>query len=254
MSGLAGKRVLVTRAREQADALGDALRELGAAPVLLPTIATEPVDPSEGLDDALGALATYAWAIFTSVNGVRFFLDRRAALGDAPWPAGVRIAAVGSATARALTARGLRSDAMPEEFRGDALPAALSDLSGRRVLLPRSDIGRQAIVDGLNEAGAEVDDLPVYRTVAATPDAEVLAQLRRGVDIITFTSPSTLRNFLVMLGDEARPLLAKVIVASIGPVTTEAAQAEGIRVDVQPQEYTVPGLVDALARHMEVVA
>jgi uroporphyrinogen-III synthase len=254
MSGLTGKRVLVTRAREQAGALAEALRKRDAAPVLLPTIATEPVDPSKGLDDALGALTTYAWVVFTSVNGVRFFLDRRAALGDAPWPAGVRIAAVGSSTAQALTARGLRADAMPEAFRGDALPAVLSDVRGRRVLLPRSNIGRQAIVDGLEGAGAEIHDLPVYRTVVPTPDPGALAQLRRGVDIVTFTSPSTLRNFLVMLGDEARQLLAAAIVASIGPVTTEAALAEGIRVDVQPQEYTVPGLVDALARHMEVVA
>ncbi len=254
MSGLDGKRVLVTRAREQADALGEALRKRGAEPVLLPTIATEPVDPSEGLDDALRALTTYTWVVFTSVNGVRFFLDRRAALDDAPWPAGVRVAAVGSATERALTSRGLRVDAMPDEFRGDALPAALGDLSGRLVLLPRSNIGRLAIVDGLNNAGAEIHDLPVYRTVAANPDPAVLAQLRQGVDIITFTSPSTLRNFLVVLGDEARQLLATAVVASIGPVTTEAAEAEGIHVDVQPQEYTVPGLVDALARHMEVVA
>lgn len=252
MNGLAGRRVVVTRSRDQAGAMCEALAACGAEPVLFPTIAIHPLESTDTLDAALNVLGSYRWVIFTSANGVRFFLERWAVRADASWPASVRIAAVGAATAAALEARGLRAAVMPDKFRGEALPAVLQGVQDCRVLLPRADIGRQAIVAALAAAGAEVHDLTVYRTVPAAPDADGLAALRRGVDVVTFTSPSTVRNFLALLGDEGRRVLGGAVVGSIGPVTTEAACAAGIRVDVQPDEYTVPGLVDALARHAAV--
>ena len=232
----------------------DALAIRGAEPVIFPTIAVEPVESFGPIDAALEALDTYAWVVFTSANGVRHLLERREAGTAAPWPVGVRIAAVGPATARALEARGLQVDATPAEFRSDAVPAVLDQIAGRRVLLPRADIGRQPILDALAGAGALVHDLTVYRTVPAAPTAHHWAALRRGVDAVTFTSPSTVLNFLALLGAEGRALLAECVVAAIGPITTEAARAEGVRVDVEPEQYTAEGLAEALARHFAPAA
>lgn len=254
MTALDGMRVAVTRSPDQAAELCDRLRARGAVPVPFPTIAIEPIDPSAGLDEALHNLERYAWVVFTSANGVRFVLERREHLGHGPWPHRVRVAAVGSVTGRSLERRGLLVDAIPDEFRGDAIPAVLDDLAGQRVLLPRADIGRKAIVAGLTARGATIDDLPVYRTVTAAPGRAARDRLRAGIDAVTFTSPSTLRGFLEVLGAEGRELLERHVVASIGPVTTEAAHAEGIRVDVQAEPHTIEGLVEALARFMEVSA
>lgn len=253
MSWLDGKRVVITRALDQSASLLAELEARGAEPVCFPTIATEPVEESAEIDAALRALATYAWVVFTSVNGVRYFLDRWDA-GRTPWPAAVRVAAVGTATARVLGARGVEVDAMPDEFVGEAVPAVMGDLARRRVLLPRGDVGRDAIVNALAECGAEVHDLTVYRTTLAAPDAAAYAELERGADAVTFTSPSTLRNFLTLAGDRVRTLLDQAVVACVGPVTTEAARAEGVRVDVQPEEYTTAAMVEALDRYAVVSA
>ena len=245
-SGLLGKRVVVTRAREQAEAMCATLARLGAEPIAFPTIAFEPVAAT------VDSLASYDWVLFTSATGVRFFFDGSDSGSPSTWPPDVRIGAVGPATRAALEARDVPVHAMPKAFVGEALVAALGNATGARVLLPRAQVARRDVVDALAAAGARVDDLPVYRTVIARPDADALAALRQGVDMVTFTSPSTLRNFLSLLGDEGRAVLVDAVVATIGIVTARAARGEGVRVDVEPDVHTTEALIEALARHVEV--
>jgi len=237
---------VVTRAREQAAAMCEALTKQGAEPVVFPTIAFERVTADSK------PLSSYDWVLFTSVNGVRYFTEQLEPAEAAAWPISVKIAAVGPVTRAALLARGLPVHAMPEEFHAEALVAAIGHLTGARVLVPRADIGRPDLVRALERAGAVVHDIVVYRTIPAEPDPVSLAALRRGVDAVTFTSPSTVRNFLAILGDEGRALLAGAVVAAIGKVTARAALEEGIRVDVQPDDHTTRALVEALARRVEV--
>ena len=253
MSGLRDRRVLVTRARHQARALCEALERYGAEPVLFPTIEFQPVEDLAPVDSAIAELGEFAWVVFTSANGVRFFLDRMTRL-TATFPATLRIAAIGSVTERALRERGVTVDAVPEEFRGERMPAVLGELSGRRVLLPRAAIGREEIVEKLRASGAVVEDVAVYQTMPATPEPEALRSLRAGVDVVTFTSPSTLRNFLTLLGAEGGEVLASATVACIGPVTAEAARELGVRVDVQPAEHTVEALARALSALLPVTS
>jgi len=245
---LAGRRVLVTRPRPQAGALVDALRAEGAVTILLPTIAIRPADDLRPLDAAIARLADYAWLAFTSANGVEVFWDRLRALGTAV-PAGVRIAAVGTATARALAERGATLDFVPDEFVGARLGATLPDVEGRRVLLARASLAREELADALVARGALVDDVAVYDTIPEAPDPAGLAALERGVDAATFTSASTVRNFATLIGLRARQLLDGVAVACIGPVTADEARRLGFTVQVEPEEHTIPGLVRALADH-----
>jgi len=245
---LAERRVLVTRPRPQAGALVDALRAEAAVPILLPTIAIRPADDLRPLDAAIARLADYVWLAFTSANGVEVFWDRLRALGTAV-PAGVRIAAVGTATARALAERGATVDFVPDEFVGARLGATLPDVEGRRVLLARASLAREELADALAARGALVDDVAVYDTIPEAPDAAGLAALERGVDAVTFTSASTVRNFATLLGLRAQSLLDGVVVACIGPVTADEARSLGFTVHVEPAEHTIPGLVRALADH-----
>lgn len=245
MSGLAGRRVVVTRARDQAAAFVALLEARGARVIALPTIATEPADPAD-VDRAVAALETYEWIVFSSANVVRYFLERVAARGTPHLPAALRVAAVGQATARLLAERGIRVDAVPEEFVGVRVAEAMGDLRGRRVLLPRADIGRAETVQALEAAGATVEVVTLYRTVPAPPDPAGLAALAEGVDAITFTSASTFTNLLPMLGDRAAVLLSPVVIASIGPVTSAAIRAAGLPVHVEPAEHTTAALAEQL--------
>lgn len=244
---LAGLRVLVTRAREQSAALVEWLRALGADPVELPVISIEPA-PLGPLDDALARLGAYDWVVFTSVNGVRAFFDRLAATRSAAAPVSARIGAIGPATAAAVRERGYAVAFTPPRFVAEAAVEGLVELgvSGRRILLPRADIARDVLPEGLRAAGAEVDVVVAYRTrPAAAGDDRVLAALRGGeVDVLTFASPSTVRNLALLLG-AWRPSAA---VACIGPITAQAARDAGFAVDIEADEYSIPGLVEALSR------
>jgi uroporphyrinogen III methyltransferase/synthase len=244
---LTGRRVLVTRPREQGAALDAALAARGAEPVAFPTIEIRPAGDLAPLDRALAALDDYAWIAFTSANSVDAFFDRLADRRGA-LPAAARIAAVGPGTARALAARGARVDFMPSEFLGERLGQELDGIAGRRVLFPRAAGAREALARELTRRGAAVDDVVVYETLPATPDPRALAELERGVDAATFTSASTVDNFFLLLDGRAAPLLAGAVIACIGPVTGDAARARGLAVDVEPAEHTVPGLVAALDR------
>jgi uroporphyrinogen III methyltransferase/synthase len=239
---LFGKRIVVTRAREQASELRARLEALGAQVVELPSIAIEP------LDFVLPDLTQYAWVVFTSVNGVAHFFDRglvasgldTRALGNA------RVAAIGPGTADALSAAGINPDLLPARFVAESLLEAFPApvVGGERVLLPRAEIARDVLPAGLRERGYEVDVLPVYRTVRATPADADVALVRGGdVDAITFTSSSTVQNFrdLVPSFEGEQPL-----VVSIGPVTSNTARGHGLRVDVEAETHTIDGLVAAL--------
>lgn len=252
MTALAGRTVLVTRPREQAWSLCDALRERGACPIEFPTIAIRPA-PSGPLDGALGVLDRFAWVVFTSANGVRFFADRLAVIQPRGLPGGVRVAAVGAATARAAADRGLPAHAVPEEFTGAAIPAAMGDLAGCAVLLPRADIGREETAAALRAAGAVVTEVTTYHTVPEAPDAPAYRALEAGVDAATFTSPSAIRNLAALLGNDARRVLRHSIIACLGGTTAAATRALGFTVHVQPRTATVEALVEALDAHFAKV-
>ncbi len=251
MTSLAGRRVLVTRPRVQADALSTALAARGARPILFPTIEIRPAVDLAPLDRALAALDAFAWIAFSSAAGVDVFFDRLAARG-ATIPAGVRIAAVGTGTARAVVARGARVDFVPSEFLGEQLGRELGDVAGRRILLPRAAMAREELVVELARRGAVVEDITVYQTLPVAPDPDGLAELERGVDAATFTSGSTVQNYFALLGERAGQLLNGALVACIGPVTADAARSLGLTVHVQPKEHTIPGLVAALEKQLTV--
>jgi len=248
---LSGWKVIVTRPRDQAEELVRRLQELGAECLIYPTIRIVSPRSFEKLDRALQNLHSYHWAVFTSANGVRAVLDRMAALGMEPSDLGlVEVAAIGPATREALEERGIQVSLSPQEYRAEGLVEAFSslDIRGKRVLLPRAEEARDILPKSLRTLGAEVDVVPAYRTVPDTENGQALrALLTQGeVNAITFTSPSTVRNFLAMVGEGAVDALSRVVVACIGPVTAEAARDLGIRVDVVAREYTVEGLVNAL--------
>ena len=203
------------------------------------------------MDAAIGR-RDYAWVVFTSANGVRFFHDRLVALGESSeWMRGSRVAAIGPETARALAAIGITADLVPDEYVAEALVACLADaapLQGQRVLLPRADIARDALSSGLLREGAVVDSVVAYRTVPAPSSPEIEAQLRAGaIDAVTFTSSSTVRAFLATLSSSEA--LSGVALVCIGPITAETLRTAGLEPSVVAQTYTISGLVEALSNY-----
>jgi uroporphyrinogen III methyltransferase / synthase len=254
---LFGKRVLVTRTRRQASTLAKLLSDEGAIAVELPSIEIEPIEDRERVDASIAALTnskqqaanSYAWVAFTSANAVELFFEHLAERGlDSRAFAGAKIAAIGSATARALAERGLCADVVPAEYVAEAVVEAMRLLvsAGERVLLPRAESARAELVRGLESLGASVDEVPIYRAaVPSEASPEVLAEVREGrIDVVTFTSSSTARNLVAMLGDASA--LERPLIACIGPITAQTARELGLRVDVMASEYTVEGLVAAL--------
>jgi uroporphyrinogen III methyltransferase/synthase len=256
---LFGKRILITRPRDQAAELSDRIEALGGEPVEASMIRIAPPDDWGPLDEAVAAVGRYQWIIFSSVNAVDAFMNRLlASRHDLRALHGVRLCAVGTSTMDRLAARGLKVDLVPAEFRGEAVVRALAEtgnLSGVDVLLPRADIGREVIGDELRKQGALVTEVVAYRTVVVDPEREgepdiYRMLLERRIDVVTFTSPSAVRNFVTVLGAEpAADLLRTTVVASIGPVTAEAASQFNIQTTIIPAQYTVPALVDAIVEH-----
>jgi uroporphyrinogen-III synthase len=200
--------------------------------------------------DAAIEWGDYDWVVFTSANGVSYFWQRLEASGAGPaWFARTRVAAIGPETARTLAARGVQPDLVPDEYVAEALVACIADerdLRGARILLPRADIARDALQHGLRDAGALVDCVVAYRTAPAVASPELVAQLRSGtMDVVTFTSSSTVRSLVQMLGGDVA-ILGNTVVACIGPVTAASARSVGLTPDVVAEQYTIPGLVDAL--------
>jgi uroporphyrinogen III methyltransferase / synthase len=246
---LAGKRIAVTRARAQAGELIHSLEALGAEVFAFPTIEIVPV---ESIED-FGYLGDYQWVVFSSVNSVKIFFEHIQAMGLGVRDFhGVKICAVGPATAAVLREQGLRVDAMPDKYVAEALMAELLEhepnLQGKRVLWPRADIARRFLGEALREQGANVTELVLYRTVAPeSPDALADALMAFAPDVLTFTSSSTVRNFCRMLGQERVEVLKKsASFAVIGPITAQTARELGIQPAIEAEEHSIPGLIQAI--------
>ncbi len=256
---LFGRRVLVTRPREQAGPLVDRLVALGADAVEAPMIRIEPPEDAAPLLAAAAQASGFDWIVFSSRNAVASFMDALLGEGrDLRALAGPRLCVVGTGTAEALVSYGIRPDLIPRVFTAEGIVTAMLEtgpMTAARVLIPHADIGREVVGDGLRLAGADVLDVVAYRTVeeegqtAGHPDVYRLL-LDRQLDVVTFTSPSAVRSFVRSIGvDQAADLLQQVAVASIGPVTTHAARELGLTVAIQPSTHTVPALVEAIAAH-----
>ena len=252
---LSGKRIVITRAREQASGFRQLLEAAGAEVLEIPTIRIEPPASWDPLDRAVEELGHYQWVIFTSVNGVESFRQRLAEKGkDLRALRGARVAAIGPATAAALKAWGMAPELVPDEYRAEGLVERLRELirPGDRVLLPRAAETRDLLVTELQRLDARVTEVPAYRTLPVSEGAVALHRaLKAGeVDVVTFTSSSTARNFAAMFSEaERRALLGDVVVASIGPVTATTAGEFGLDTRIMPREYTIPALVSAIIEY-----
>jgi uroporphyrinogen III methyltransferase/synthase len=256
---LFGKRVLVTRTREQAGDIIERLEALGAEAVEAPTIRVMPPEDYGPLDEAIARVSSFNWVVFTSANGVDAFMKRlQASPGDVRELKGVKLCAIGPATADRLLQHGLKVDLVPLEYRAEGILQALQSsgpLEGQRFLLARADIAREVLAEELRKSGADVKEVTAYRTTLAEVDREgdpdVYAMLlEKRIDVVTFTSASTVRNFVRSYGsDAAQDLLRSTLVACIGPVTAEAAEQCGIHTAIMPEQYTIPALVDAIVAY-----
>ncbi len=246
---------MITRAREQAGDLIRALEDHGAETLLAPVIRIQPLEDLGRLRAVLGGLSAYRWVVFTSQNAVQIVLDRLVAWGLTPRVfSSTAIAAIGSATAEALRQRGLIPALVPDEFVGEALAEALvarsgGSLDGARVLIPSAADAREALPAGLRKHGASVESLPVYRTVPAQTDLRGLARDISGgrIDAVTFTSSSTVRCFVDLIGADVATS-GRFVAATIGPVTGDTARELGLREVMEAEPHTVPGLVESLLR------
>jgi uroporphyrinogen III methyltransferase/synthase len=259
---LFGKRVLVTRPREQAGDLVDLLETLGAEAIEAPLIRIVPPEDFTPLDDACRGIEQFDWIVFSSANSVDAFMSRLHAAGlDLRALKGVKVCAVGTATSARLAGAGLRVDLVPAEFRAEAVVhaiAAAANVSGLRVLFPRADIGREVVPEELRRRGAEVTEVVAYRTIITEPDRDggpdvYRMLLDRRIDVVTFASPSAVRNFVKVFGAEpSADLLGATIVAAIGPVTAEAAAQHNITATIIPAEYTTAALAHAIVEYFRV--
>jgi len=259
---LFGKRILVTRPKDQSMELVDRLEAMGADAIEAPMIRILPPEDDGPLADACARAGEFDWIVFSSANAVDAFIGRLlAGPVDLRALGGVKLCGVGPGTAEHLTRLGLKVDLVPAEYRAEAVLRALSEnggVRGLKILLPHADIGRELIADELRKQGADVTEIIAYRTIAVEADREgepdiYRMLLERSIDVVTFTSASAVRNFVRILGAEpAADLLAATVVACIGPVTAEAAAQSNIHTTIQPSSYTIPALVDAIAKHFEV--
>ncbi len=245
---LFGQRIIVTRDRRQSSMLAEPLEALGAEILFVPLI--EIADPAESgsLDHAIQNLASYDWLIFTSVNGVRHFVEALDRSDRDLRNLKAKLCAIGSSTRAAVEALHLRVDVMPEEYVAESLLEALAgeDLKGKRILLPRAAVARDLVPVTLRERGAVVDVVEAYRTIIpADAAARAKEALAHKPDWITFTSSSTVTNLLTVMGRET---LAGIKVASIGPVTSATAREAGLTVSVEADPHTIEGLVDAILK------
>jgi uroporphyrinogen III methyltransferase / synthase len=251
---LFGRRIVVTRSRAQASGLVERLDELGAETFEAPAIRIEPPHDLEPLRQAVRTIADFDWIVLTSTNGVDALFAALAAEGlDTRALAGRRVAAIGPATADRLAQFGIRADLQPETFTGAAVAEALAhtgDLAGTAILLPRADIAPRDLVEALAAHGAQVTEVVAYRTVTDFTNRDAVTELleRGEVDWITFTSSSTVRNFLETISPD-RLTASKAKLASIGPTTSATLREAGLEPTVEAAAYTIPGLVEAILKH-----
>jgi uroporphyrinogen III methyltransferase / synthase len=250
---LFGKKIVITRSREQSKKMAQRIAELGGEPILFPTIQIDAPQDTAPLDHAIGRIGEFDWVVFTSVNGVdRFFRRFFEVRDDIRDLAGPKLGAIGPVTAAEIRKHGLKVDLLAKEFIAEGVLDMLSDedVRGKRFLIPRAEKAREVLPETLEQRGAEVDVVSVYRTVL--PDSSDIDAARdllksKEVQAITFTSSSTVTHFLQMLGaGDARTLLDGVVVASIGPVTSTTLRENGIPIHVEATTYTIDGLLTAL--------
>ena len=254
---LFGRRIVVTRAREQASGFMAVLKELGAECIEFPTIEIRPPLSPDAMDMAIGRVEEYQWMLFTSVNGVDCFFKRLYELGkDIRGLRDIKVGAIGPRTADAVRARGIMPDLVPDEYRAEAVVDAFreKDLRGMKILIPRATEAREILPEELGRMGARVDVVEAYRTVMPGAGTEKLADLlgRRQIDMVTFTSSSTVTNFISMFRDRRDDLnqwMKGVAVACIGPITLNTAEENGLKVSLTPASYTIEALTDAIVAY-----
>ena len=242
-------KILITRPRAQADDFAEQIRLAGFEPIYFPVIEIRPFNDTGALDRALEKLSCYEWIVFTSVNAVDIVFEH-------VLPAykleelDVKFAAIGPKTANALKDHGITPHFVPEEYVAEAILPGLGDLRGKWVLLPRAEIARKALPEAIFQSGGIPHEISVYKTLPAQPDPEGLAALKSGVDVITLTSPSTVRNFVAIArqnGLDPVRLPNDPVFACIGPITEGAAKEEGLANLVTAKEYTTEGLAEIIS-------
>jgi uroporphyrinogen III methyltransferase/synthase len=252
---LTGKRILITRAREQSGEFTSRLRDLGAEVIEFPTIEIVPPVSWNELDGAIDRLNAYDWIIFTSVNGANFFWQRLKERGKGPdFPTSLKVCAIGPATAKQLKKNGIQVDYTPKEYIAEAILEGFDKMNirGKRILLARVKKARDILPKGLKKMGAELDVVEAYRTVKPRGGSKRLKEiLSQGkVDVITFTSSSTVNHFIELLGKgDINKKLKGIAIASIGPVTSRTVKGWGLDVHIQPKEYTIPALTEAITKY-----
>jgi len=252
---LFGKGIVITRPEEQSEEFSSLLREEGAKVIPFPTIKIVPPDRFEDLDQAIKNIERYEWIVFTSANGVKFFFDRFRELGgDIRNLKEIKICTIGPATASAIEKLGIKVDLVPDEYISEGVVDAFKGkvMQGKKVLLPRAEVARDVIPQGLSKLGAHVDVVTAYRTVNSGKNKAEFDEMmdRNNVDVITFTSPSTVANFVDIIGND-RVFPEHVKIACIGPVTLDAARKAGLKVDIMQGPYVISGLVDAIIKAFE---
>ncbi len=253
---LFGKKVLVTRARAQAGDFSNKIEELGGSTYEFPVINIVPPDDYTPLDEAIVNLKEYSWIVFTSVNGVKYFFNRLKYHGkDVRNLGNVKITAIGPATENELKKYGLIVDIVPDNYRAEAIIDALKneDLKGKKVLLPRADIARKVLPEELQKIGAEVNEVSAYKTVPCDEKIDEIEEMfiNNEIDFVTFTSSSTVRNFVNALNKskyKLEELLKNVTLASIGPITSSTAEEHGLKIDIEADEYTLDGLIEQILK------
>lgn len=252
---LAGKKILITRARDQSGDFATRLKTLGAEVIEFPTIEIVPPLCWKELDQAIDQLRSYGWLIFTSANGVNFFWQRLAERGEVHrFPSTLKVCSIGPATANQLRKKKISVSYIPKEFIAESILDGFEKLliKGERILLARAKKARDILPNGLKKMGAKVDVVEVYRTIRPKQGAKRLKQiLAEGkIDVITFTSSSTVNHFVELLRKEdLKKMLKGIVIACIGPVTAKAAKGWGMKVQIQPKQYTIPGLTQAIVEH-----
>jgi uroporphyrinogen III methyltransferase/synthase len=248
---LFGKRIIVTRSREQASMLAEKLEALGAEVVEFPVIKIVPPEDTTSVDIAMRILGAFDWIIFTSANGVEWFIKRLKELGyDVRAMGRAKLAAIGPATAAALEKYGLKVDFVPSEFIAESVIRNFpGKLNRKRILIARAKEAREVLPEKLAELGADVEVATVYETVTEDSDAVAIRQMLSDgeIDAVTFTSSSTVKNFVELLDDAKLP--ENVTIACIGPITAETAAELGLTPDIVADEYTIDGLVEVLLKH-----
>ena len=254
---LAGKRIVVTRARQQASSLIKAIEELGGKVIEFPTIDIQAPENDAPLDGAIARLKAYDWLIFTSVNGVDQFLGRMREFNKSvPDLSGIRVAAIGPETKKRLKAAGIENCLVPEQYQAEGILETLKPemMRGKKVLIPRAAKARDILPDTLRRWGAQVDVIEAYRTLLPKTDSSVLRHLlhERKVDMITFTSSSTVSNFVRLFdGQNLARLVDGAAIACIGPITRQTVEEMGGHADVVAEEFTIAGLIRAILDYFE---